>query len=85
MWYIGGDEIELRPDGSYKVKNVSVTICENKESSWDLHAKRVNVMKQDLFEAKKIRFRLFKMPLFWLPSSLLLLKECLSRTIRKVM
>lgn len=75
MWYIGGDEIELRPDGSYKVKNVSVTICENKESSWDLHAKRVNVMKQDLFEAKKVRFRLFKMPLFWLPSFKLNLKK----------
>lgn len=75
MWYIGGDQIDLRPDGSYKVKNVSVTTCENKDSSWDLHAKRVNVMKPQLFEAKKVRFRLFKLPLFWLPSFKVNLKK----------
>ncbi len=75
MWYIGGDEIILNPDGSYKVKNVSVTTCENKNSSWDLHAKSVNVMKKDLFEAKKMRFRLFKIPLFWLPSFKINLKK----------
>lgn len=75
MWFVGGDEIALKEDGSYKVKNVSITTCENKESTWDLHARRVNVMKQGLFEAKKIRFRLFKIPLFWLPSFKLNLKK----------
>lgn len=75
MWFIGGDRIELKPDGSYRVKNVSITTCENKDSSWDLHAKNVNVLKPELFEAKKIRFRLFKIPLFWLPSFKLNLKK----------
>ncbi len=75
MWFVGGDQIDLKEDGSYKVKNVSITTCENKDSSWDLHAKRVGVTTTDLFEAKKIRFRLFKFPLFWLPSFKLNLKK----------
>lgn len=75
MWFVGGDQIELKPDGSYRVKNVSITTCENKDSSWDLHAKRVNVLKEDLFEAKKIRFRMCKLPLFWLPSFKVNLKK----------
>ena len=75
MWFVGGDKIELKPDGSYKVQNASITTCENQESSWDLHAGRVNMMKQGLFEAKKIRFRLFKIPLLWLPSFKVNLKK----------
>lgn len=75
MWFVGGDQIFLKEDGGYKVKNVSITTCENKDSTWDLHAKRVNVLKQELFEAKKIRFRMFKLPLFWLPSFKLNLKK----------
>lgn len=75
MWYIGGDEITLNADGSYRVKNVAITTCENKNSSWDLHAKKVNVMKKNLLEAKKMRFRLFKIPLFWLPSFKVNLKK----------
>ncbi|HSX27079.1 MAG TPA: hypothetical protein VLE89_08770 [Chlamydiales bacterium] len=68
MWYIGGDEIELNPDGSYKVKNAFITTCENRDSSWDLHASSIHMAKGDLFEAKKIRLRFFKIPTLWLPS-----------------
>jgi len=68
LWYIGGEKIDLRADGSYKVHGAFVTTCENKDSSWDLHAGKVSIKKQDLFKAKKIRFRLFKVPLLWLPS-----------------
>ncbi len=75
MWFIGGDQIFLKEDGGYRVKNVSVTTCENKDSSWDLHARRVNVLKQELFEAKKVRFRMFKLPLLWLPSFKVNLKK----------
>lgn len=75
MWFIGGDQIELKSDGSYKVKNATITTCENKDSSWDLHAGRVHVLKQDFFEAKKIRFRLFKIPLLWFPSFKVNLKQ----------
>ena len=68
MWYVGVDEIHLNPDGSYQVENAFITTCENRESSWDLHAERVNVLKQDKLQAEKMRLRLFKVPVLWLPS-----------------
>ncbi|MBI5346138.1 MAG: LPS-assembly protein LptD [Chlamydiae bacterium] len=74
-WYLGGDKIELKSDGSYHVENVFITTCENADSSWDLHAKRVNVYKKDMLQAKKVRFRLFKFPTLWLPSFKLNLKK----------
>lgn len=75
MWYVGGDTIQLNPNGSYKVANAFVTTCENKDSSWDIHAKRVNVIKDQLFQAKSVRFRLFKWPALWLPSFRINLKK----------
>ncbi|NGX56116.1 MAG: hypothetical protein K1060chlam5_00351 [Candidatus Anoxychlamydiales bacterium] len=68
MWYLGGDKIELNPDGSYRVDNVFITTCENVDSTWAIHAGKVNVLKKDLLEAKKVRFRFFKFPTLWLPS-----------------
>ncbi len=67
-WYLGGDKIELKSDGSYRVENVFITTCENTNSTWDIHAGKVNVLKKDLLEAKKVRFRFFKFPSLWLPS-----------------
>jgi hypothetical protein len=68
LWYVGGDKIELNADGSYHVTNAFITTCENVDSTWDLHANKLNLMKGDLVEAKKVRFRLFKVPAMWLPS-----------------
>lgn len=75
MWYIGGDKIDLSSDGSYHVTNAFVTTCENKYSSWDLRASRVNVIKNELFQAKKVRLRFFQLPKLWLPSFKLNLKR----------
>ena len=75
LWYVGGDKIHLNSDGSYKTQNAFFTTCENADSSWDIHAGRLNVKKDDLLEAKKVRFRLFKIPMFWLPSFKINLKK----------
>jgi len=74
-WYIGGDVIHLKSDGSYKVKNVYITTCENNNAAWDIHAHRVKVIKRDLLSASHVRFRLFKIPAFWLPSFNINLKK----------
>ncbi len=68
IWYVGGDQIFLNPDGSYKVSNAFITTCENIDSSWDIHANCLNVFKNDLIEANKVRFRLYRVPALWLPS-----------------
>ena len=75
FWYIGGDQILLQADGGYRVKNAFFTTCENQDSSWDIHAGRVNVFKEDLLEATKVRINFFKMLTFWLPSFKINLKK----------
>lgn len=75
LWYVGGDKIALASDGSYRVTNAFVTTCENKDSTWDLRASRVNVIKNDFFQANKVRFRFFRFPALWLPSFKVNLKK----------
>ncbi len=68
MFYVGGDKIQLSSDGNYRVTNAFVTTCENKNSSWELRAKSVNVVKEQFFQANKVRFKLLQLPALWLPS-----------------
>lgn len=75
LWYLGSSRIELNSDGSYKANDVTITTCENTDSSWDLHAGKVHVFKNDLMAAKKVRFRFFKIPFLWLPSFKMSLKK----------
>lgn len=75
LWYVKGEKIELYPDGSYEVENASITASENKESSWDLYASKINALGHDLFIGKNIQFRLFQVPTFWLPYLKLNLKK----------
>jgi len=68
IWYVGGDKMELKPDGDYSVTNGFITTCENVDSSWDLHAARVYTTKKELLEAEKVTVRTFKVPTLWLPN-----------------
>ena len=63
-WYIGGDVIHLKNDGSYRVKNVFITTCENKQAGWDIHADKVEVLKKDLLSASQVKFRFFTIPAY---------------------
>jgi len=74
-WYVGGDKIEFRADGTYETTNAFITTCENVDCSWDLHAKHLNLVKGEMVQAEKVRGRLFKIPTFWLPSFKINLKK----------
>jgi hypothetical protein len=82
-WYIGGDKIDLFKDGSYKAENAFITTCENRLSSWDIHAGQVEVEKRELLKAKKVRFRFFRFPTFWFPSFRVNLKKFFKKPIIK--
>jgi len=82
-WYVGADQIELKTDESYEAKNAFITACENKESSWDLSAEKVQVFKQNLLEANNIHFHILKTPVFWLPKLKLNLQKFEESVIRK--
>jgi hypothetical protein len=75
LWYISGERIELNADGSYEVENASITASENIDSDWDIHASSIEAKSPDLFIARNITFRLYKIPTFWLPSFKLNLKK----------
>lgn len=82
-WYMGGGKIELRSDGSYEVYNVSVTTCENADSSWDIRAESLKVSDKSMLDAKKVRFRLFKFLKLWIPSFKMNLKKFFTSPILK--
>ena len=67
MWFLGGDEIDLLEDGTFSITNAFVTTCENQDTDWDLQANTATITKNHLLSAKNIHFRIFKLPLFWLP------------------
>lgn len=75
MWFVGGEVIMLKDDGGYEVQNVSITTCENKDSSWDFYASSLGVNRKNLFEAKNIRGRVMNVPFLWFPSFKLNLKK----------
>jgi hypothetical protein len=83
MLFISGEEICLLPDGSYKINNVTLTTCENKDSTWDFYAREVNLIRGEYFEAEHLRARSFKTPFFWFPSFKLSLKKFRDSVIRK--
>ncbi len=68
LWFLGGERVDLLPDGTYLIYGASVTTCENQDSAWEIHAKQVSVTQQHLLAAKNIQFRFAKLPLLWLPS-----------------
>jgi len=68
IWFIGGDKIELNPDGTYSLHDAYITTSENQDRTWDISARAVNVSKNHLLSAKNIRIRFIKLPIFWLPS-----------------
>jgi hypothetical protein len=68
IWFLGGDKIELKEDGSFFISNAFITTCESQENTWEINAQTVKITEEKLLSAKNIRFRFFKVPLFWLPA-----------------
>ncbi len=68
IWFLGGDKIELKEDGTFFISNAFVTTCESQENTWEIRANRVKITDDHLLAARNIRFQFFKIPLFWLPS-----------------
>lgn len=67
IWFIGGEKIEIREDGSFSLATAYVTTCEGTERAWDIQAKEALVSKDRIFSANNIRFHVFRVPIFWVP------------------
>ena len=68
VWFIGGEKIELRADGSYHIGSAFITTSANNEALWDIRAGNVCVTQKDLLTASNIRFNVTNIPVMWLPS-----------------
>jgi len=67
-WFLGGDEIELLADGSFLISNAFLTTVEGQDNWWELRSSQIDVSKKSELTANSIKFRFFKIPVFWLPS-----------------
>lgn len=68
VWFIGGESIQLKPDGTYSIDNAFITTSESADSMWDINAGCVRITKDHFLAANNIRFRFSQMPIMWLPS-----------------
>ena len=66
--YIGAEMIELNPDGSFEASQAFITTCENKEATWDIRSGTINITRDGQVDSRNTTFRLFGVPVFWLPS-----------------
>ena len=66
-WFVGGDEIELLPDGNFLISNAYLTTVENQDAWWELRSSRIDITNKSLLSANNIKFNFFDVPLFWLP------------------
>ncbi len=77
-WFVGGDEIELLPDGSFWVSHAYLTTVESQDPWWQIHSSKIDVNDESLLKARNVKIRFFDIPIFWIPSfkfDLKLLKE----------
>lgn len=77
-WFIGGEEIELLPDGSFWAKEAYLTTVESQNPWWALNSSKIDITDKSQLAARNIKIRFFDIPIFWFPSfkiDLKLLKE----------
>lgn len=68
IWFLGGDRIDLKEDGSFYIQGAFITTSESQDNAWEIDAQRIKVTEDKLFSAKNIHFRFLKIPFFWFPS-----------------
>lgn len=66
-WFIGGKKIELKSKGSYGLKGMYLSTCEGQSNLWQIKLGQGSIQEHDLLTARNVQFRLFSVPIFWLP------------------
>lgn len=81
-WYVGGDIINLWPDGSYSFSNAYITTSDNYDSEWYIAAEEASLRENRYIRAKNIRFFFMNLTLLRLPSLSLDLKTLTDSPVR---
>lgn len=68
IWFIYSEVIHLNPDHTFSLVNASITTSENSKPEWGIYAKSVLIGEKAVLKAKNVTFRLWKIPILWLPA-----------------
>lgn len=66
-WYVGGCSIQLCSDGSYIIHGGFLTTSESRDVDWQIVTQEASLRQNRYLEAKNVTFRIFQIPVFWLP------------------
>ncbi len=66
-WYIGGEKVVLRPQGTYELSGMTLSTCEGEKNLWQLKVGQGNIEEHDIIRARNIQLQLFHLPVFWMP------------------
>lgn len=67
-WFFGGDVIFLNPDGSFTLQKGFVTTSESVERDWEISTEIAHLQDRKFLTAKNVQFRIYDVPLLWLPT-----------------
>jgi hypothetical protein len=66
-YFLYAQRIDLYPDGTYGFSKLHLTTAEELDPDWALVADTATLSCERYLRAKNIQFRLFNLPVFWLP------------------
>jgi hypothetical protein len=81
-WFFGGERIDLLPDGSYVIINGFATTSENVNADWMITSASAHLQNRSLLSAQNVRFKVFNLPVLWIPSLYLNLKTIYDSPIK---
>lgn len=67
-WFLGGDLIELYPDGTLSVEGSHLTLSPSLGRPWEVSAEKATLSERDTLHARDVRLEIFGLPIFWVPS-----------------
>lgn len=67
-WFFGGEYVYLQPDSCYSFFNAFATTSPGEKPDWLISAEEATLTDATFLTAKNVKFTLFKLPLFWIPS-----------------
>lgn len=67
IWYLGGDEIALCPDGSFNIYGGFVTTCHSENNPWEITSDQIEIDNNYLMTARDVKIKVLKIPVFFFP------------------
>lgn len=68
-WFVGGETIELHPEGQVRIIDAYATMGSQREDSWEMQSRLLDFIGNDIVHAQDVTFQFIKIPFFWLPSA----------------